>query len=180
MGGMSSGRWGWHSKRQTVEDSLTLNLSQLAREGSFRAGNSGSVRWLRGEAETGAISFVVRQAEAGLVLDLHYHLKQTGENVTVPIHLETTRPRFGGIRWWGRCPCGRRVARLYLPSGATRFACRQCHELTYESVQQHDKRVDALREHPAALLAILSDAKRNPLNSKLLLALKAAMPKRRR
>jgi hypothetical protein len=52
MGGFGSGRWGWHSKKTTVEDCKALDLHQLAREGSFVAGRTASVRWLRGEEET--------------------------------------------------------------------------------------------------------------------------------
>src|SRR5262249_20446743 len=67
------------------------------------------------------------------------------------VWLTTTRPRYGGLRWWFACPlaaggrpCRRRVAKLYLPPQARYFGCRHCHELTYTSCQTHDKRVDAL------------------------------------
>jgi hypothetical protein len=69
-------------------------------------------------------------------------------------------------------PCGRRVSALYLPPGAKWFGCRHCYELTYESAQTHDKRVDALRRGPELLAAIVE----NPgaaHDSRLILALKA-------
>jgi hypothetical protein len=176
---MSSGRWGWHTKRQTVEESRTLDLSELERDGAFRPGYTGRVRWLRGETEVSSIGYAVSRQLGGLVLTLHYKITRTGEGVTIPVRLETTRPRFGGVRWWGRCPCGRRVRKLYLPRGATRFACRQCHGLTYTSAQEHDKRVDALRKDPDALAAIMSDV-RNVGSTQLLLALKAMRAERER
>ncbi len=33
--------------------------------------------------------------------------------------------------------CGRRVGKLYLPPGEAYFACRECHQLTYQSQQEH-------------------------------------------
>ncbi|HVS38779.1 MAG TPA: hypothetical protein VMS17_24700 [Gemmataceae bacterium] len=96
------------------------------------------------------------------------------------VRLATTRPRFGGLRWWFICPlaanaqpCNRRVGKLYLPSQQRYFGCRRCYDLTYASVQQHDKRVDALRRNPALIERILADRTANPLSSKLLIALKA-------
>ena len=76
------------------------------------------------------------------------------------IPLTKTRPNFGGQRWWFICPltvngvaCGRRVRKLYLPPGGQYFGCRNCYDLTYESAQEHDSRVDALLKNPDALLA---------------------------
>ena len=58
------------------------------------------------------------------------------------ICFETSRSSFGNVRWWFSCPrCRRRVAKLYLPPqpAEPEFACRQCHQLTYRSVQQHQR-----------------------------------------
>jgi hypothetical protein len=51
------------------------------------------------------------------------------------VRLETTRPNFGGLRWWFLCPItGRRVGVLYLPgTGRTVFASRQASGLAYRS-----------------------------------------------
>jgi hypothetical protein len=182
MGGFGSGRWGWHSKKTTVEDCKTLDLHQLAREGSFVAGRIASLRWLRGEQETGSIGYAVRSRGDGLLLVLSYHWSRAdgeGQSIELSIPLETTRPRFGGLRWWGRCPlavsgvaCRRRVAKLYLPPGERYFGCRVCHGLTYHSAQTHDKRVDALRRNPELLAAIVDDP-RAALDRRLILALNA-------
>jgi hypothetical protein len=47
--------------------------------------------------------------------------------VDYKIRLETTRPNFGGLRWWFMCPLvrrdggpPRRAAKLYLPSLTSR------------------------------------------------------------
>lgn len=67
--------------------------------------------------------------------------------------------------------CQRRVRKLYLPPGAKYFGCRTCYKLTYQSVQEHDKRVDYLLKNPEALVQAL----KSPPNWRVaLLGLKAA------
>jgi hypothetical protein len=181
MGGFGSGRWGLHSKAGTVEESRVLDLGQLVREGAFRPWNSGTFRWVHGEQEVASVSYTVRPEASGLVLSLSYRWTQAGgegEDVTIPVRLETTTLPSGGVRWWGRCPlvvggtpCTRRVRKLYLPPGETYFGCRCCHRLTYRSVQEHDKRVDLLRRNPEALAAIMGDPRAASINQ-LMVALK--------
>jgi hypothetical protein len=173
MGGMFSTRWNGHIKRPTVEQGRTLDLGELARKGCFQPWYRGRVGWSHGGNETASLGFRVLPEGGGLVLALSYRVVRTQQDVEVRVPLETTRPHFGGVRWWGRCPCGRRASKLHLAPGAVRFACRHCHGLTYASVQQHDVRVDALRRDPDAICRILDDAAANRLGSRLLLALKA-------
>jgi hypothetical protein len=57
------------------------------------------------------------------------------------VSLVTTSCRFGGHRWWWVCPqTGRRVCKLYLPDGASKFLSRGTggHQLSY-AVQREDK-----------------------------------------
>jgi len=64
----------------------------------------------------------------------------------------------GGFRRWFCCPvCGRRMFKLYRPPGSNVFACRQCHDLTYRCVQEHDKRLDWLVKAPDWLLIDLME-----------------------
>ena len=79
------------------------------------------------------------------------------------IELATTPCRYGGLRYWFICPlvkngypCHRRITKLYLPSGGTYYGCRHCYDLTYESCQEHDTRVDRLCRNPEALLQMLN------------------------
>ena len=79
-------------------------------------------------------------------LRLSYTLTRSGEQADYHVRLTTTRPRFGGLRWWFLCPlslngrtCGRRVAKLYLPPRDRYFGCRHCHDLTYTSCQESHK-----------------------------------------
>jgi hypothetical protein len=50
------------------------------------------------------------------------------------VKLTTTRPNYGGTRYWFICPrpgCGRRVAKLYVTENKT-LRCRRCLRLVYE------------------------------------------------
>ena len=49
--------------------------------------------------------------------------------------LTTTTPcRFGGLRWWWRCPeTDGRCAKLFLPNGGRRFLSRGAYGLAYAS-----------------------------------------------
>jgi hypothetical protein len=126
-----------------VEDGLTLDLGRLLRQRHVIPGQSvsGSLIWTntRTGAHVGSIGY-----EAHLLdprdswMRLHYTTTRWGDDSKVAsdfrVHLTTTTPRFGGLRWWFICPLtGRRAAKLHLPNGATRFACRQAYRLAYRS-----------------------------------------------
>ena len=83
------------------------------------------------------------------VLLLSYCLRGS-EDISTAIRLHTTRPNFGGRRWWFECPllvgdreCGRRAGKLYLKGRY--FGCRDCHDLTYQSCQE-SHRFDEIKE----------------------------------
>ena len=59
-----------------------------------------------------------------------------GERVDCMVRLVSTRPNYGGRRWWFVCPLvGRRVAKLYLPPGGRLFGSREAYGLTYAFCQ---------------------------------------------
>ena len=71
----------------------------------------------------------------------------TGEPLPIDdkIFLATSRPPFGGLRWWFVCPrSNRRVRKLYLPLGGRHFWSRRAYELAYAS-QRETKYDRALR-----------------------------------
>ena len=163
------GRWSW-SGRTTVEECKRISISVMARGGAFekRLGSSYTYWWsnLRGE-EVGSISYQVRRGATGeLYIQLSYTItnRLTNEKTPLdyPIQLTTTPCNFGGKRYWFICPlvvdgvpCGRRVAKLYLPPNSKYFGGRHCYNLTYRSCQEHDSRVDALAKNPELLLSLL-------------------------
>lgn len=136
MGGYGSGRWyRFVSKRDTVEGQHSVDVRWLGRhnyfprDGSIRAG---TLRWSRGDRETGSIGVVAWPDR----LELSYRHRAGGDwqDVRETVRLTYTACNYGGQRPWFVCPavgCGRRVAVLY---GAGRyFLCRHCYGLAYES-----------------------------------------------
>ena len=132
-----------------VEECLALDINALMRLGIVREGacNFGALEWWNMRTGTTAAScrywVDCRRTDAASI-GLSYQAR-IGQQVMTMIHLTTTPPNYGGVRWWFQCPvkdlsgrrCGRRVGKLYLPPGEAYFGCRGCHGLTYQSRQEH-------------------------------------------
>ena len=143
MGGFGSGYQG--PRKQLVENSLTLSISDMMRLGAIVPGkrNGGQWSWnFPGKMPHARIGYVadVRTVE-GAALRLFY--EANGHPVDNVVKLTSTRPHFGGRRWWFICPAvgadgrtGRRVAKLHLPPGERYFASRRAHGLTYRSCRE--------------------------------------------
>ena len=51
---------------------------------------------------------------------------------TATVNVLTTKPNYGGLRYWFECPsCKRRCGRLYMPDSDS-VGCRKCLDLVYE------------------------------------------------
>lgn len=150
MGGSGSGTWyRWGGKKDTVEACRQLDANRWMREGILKAGvwQSGSWCWFRDagrKEKTSSITYEVNTIDAAPWVRLVYTFTESGTEVDYKVRLTTTRPRFGGLRWWFVCPlsvnevyCGRRVGKLHLHGRY--FGCRHCHELTYASCQESHK-----------------------------------------
>ena len=139
MGGRGSGRWSG-TGRPTVGDALALNINKLVRDGIVRHGvhGSGSLIWSHGITgeQIGSIAYEVNTLdEAAAWFRVHYRVD--GEDQDYRIGLVTTRPNYGGRRWWMVCPAWHlRVGKLYLPSGGQIFACRKAYRLAYPSQRE--------------------------------------------
>jgi hypothetical protein len=127
--------------RDLVENCLVLSVGSVC--GDYGGGRrDGVVRWRCGDQEIGAISYEINlwSAERGS-LWLHYSVN--GTPIQLAISMTSTTLHLGGRRWWFLCPVtGKRVGKLYLPDGATDFAGRKAHDLTYTSCREsgRDKR----------------------------------------
>ncbi len=145
MGGYGSGRWGLHTRKQTVEESLVLDMNRFAKLNSLADNcyQSGTLQWSNsctGEV-TSTISFEVNTiGPTNSWVRLFYTRTRTKEDIDYRVQLTTTKQNFGGVRWWFVCPlvvnnraCNKRVGKLCLPSGARYFGCRHCYDLTYTS-----------------------------------------------
>ena len=155
MGGYGSSRWGWYRKKATVEECRILEAARWQREGIIGPDRMWAGGWQWTDAHTGEKKAsigveVLTGANWGRVR-LHYRVTPPGgegRDLDYIVPLVTTRPHYGGLRWWFRCPntkCGRRVGKLYMPPGEHLFLCRHCHDLAYQSSQEHDKGLDAYR-----------------------------------
>ncbi len=138
MGGDGSGRWRSEQRKMTVDESLTLDLDYLQREGLLTPGVSQSFVWHLGSKYAASISYHVEREHKMLVLNYSVSAKRVTENIRTEIPLLYTPAYFGGVRYWLTCPLdktGRKLSILYLPPGKKYFGCRQCHNLTYMSCQ---------------------------------------------
>jgi hypothetical protein len=153
----------WHERIETrpvsrkegvIEDCLALSVKSVHR-GENR--HVGSVHWRCGTEVVATIKYEINlwSAERG---DLWLRYFVDGEPVHLPISMTSTAVHLGGRRWWFICPVtAKRVEKLYLPDGATQFAGRKAHDLTYTSCQQSGRekrfwhRIDKLlgRKDPA-------------------------------
>jgi hypothetical protein len=129
---------------------LALDVRQLQRNRLLKPGASFNWGWTRNGQSRASINI---QVEANQVM-LRYRQRQHGDHwqdMAYPVLLDWTPCHYGGQRAWWLCPavgCGRRVALLF---GGTVFACRHCHELTYQSQRETAdmraiRRADKLRD----------------------------------
>ena len=124
-----------------VEYALTLNIDQFMKAIKTGGANSGlpisgQLRWTFKAGQCSAANFEARLGFPDGYVQLDFLVAdgrtQGSRDVKQRISLTTTRPRFGGTRWWFICPVtGERVGRLYLPPGASQFASRRAHGLAY-------------------------------------------------
>jgi hypothetical protein len=179
VGGPGSGNWvRWGPAKRRVEQCDDLDTAFLRRNGWLRPGAvlTGPVRWTYSPG--GTVSQLTLTTDLSDPAAPAAHLSYTlgGEAIAYPVRLVTTRPHYGGARWWFLCPlrrgtmpCGRRVRKLYRASRY--FGCRGCHDLTYRSRQEHDARVSQLMRNPEAIRHLL----RAGDGRAMLLAAKAAL-----
>lgn len=126
MGGFGSGNWHRWRSRLTVESLPEIDVRQLR-----GPGGSVIVR-ARDELAGGRIYRYLRDGPSVLLVP---DSCDAGRATGIVLTLEATPCRFGGLRYWLRCPndrCGGRVQSLFVGPNGT-LACRKCHGLCYES-----------------------------------------------
>ncbi len=159
------GRWS-RDKKTTTAACKSISMSFLKQHGYLSGFQWGGMKWTDGcGEETGSVSFRIWVEE--WVGEIRFQYTQTQgymgekERLDYSVKLVATPCRYGGKRWWFICPlikngivCNQRALKLYL-GGGKYFGCRHCYELTYQSCQKHDARVDRLCEDPALLRQLL-------------------------
>lgn len=136
MGGYCSGRRGG---RPLAEEARRIDLPWMLRTGRARAGcdMSGVLRWNCGGVPAGSVGYTMRLSDpddASMILRFTRGSGERAEQVEQFVRLVSTRPHYGGVRWWMICPnCGGRCAKLFMPPGASRFASRKAWGIAYRS-----------------------------------------------
>ena len=156
MGGYGSGR---SSGQPTVESAFRIDIdvliSKLRRCGMMRRGripplgiSAGCVMRFSGcdvECEAHIDEHEPWNSWVRLKCRMTDYWTDEPLEIDDKIRFTTSRPPFGGLRWWFVCPrSGRRVRKLYLPLGGRHFWSRRAYELAYAS-QRETKYDRALR-----------------------------------
>jgi hypothetical protein len=118
-----------------VESSLRLELPRLRRAGYLMPGRevSGTWSWSRGDEPVGSVR-ISCTADPDGTSEMVVRFLHKGEPVTQRIRLEAVPMRFGGWRWYARCPFTfRRCTTLVMPNGGNRFASVKAWRLPYAS-----------------------------------------------
>ena len=144
MGGMGSGR----TRRRVTDEStgsFVLGVKGLLGRLPRSAVGGGTVTFR--SSRWGELAVEVRldtTDPAAPYLELTHETRdEPAERITYRVGLATTRPRYGGERWWFVCPSsGRRVFKLYLPNGGRWFLSRAAYRLAYQVTRE-----DALSRH---------------------------------
>jgi hypothetical protein len=140
MGGYGSGRSGG---RPTVESALRLDIDAMMRWGGIEPDvHRGGEMTFDFYDDQLAIKFESRVGDPwDSWLRLRYSMADywTGEELEIDdkIYLATSRPHFGGLRWWFVCPrLNHRVRKLYLPLGGRHYWSRRAYRLAYASQRE--------------------------------------------
>jgi hypothetical protein len=131
MGGMSSTRWNGVQTRRQVDGSYRI----IAPPAWMVEQGQGVYRW----PKSGFVVYVdIRPERSPVAALLRFNL---GDGMQAAALASTPSNLRVGSRWWWLCPeCDRRCLKLYFPPRAVRFACRLCHDLSYESAQASRQR----------------------------------------
>jgi hypothetical protein len=174
--------------KTTVEAARSLDIRIFQRKRVFSGSGSAhlQVQWtLVEDRSQSSIAVKFHGAPARLnAISLRYKRLADGTESNEWISVAATRCNYGGERWWFVCPalggekkCGRRCRFLYSPAGAKRFACRECHDLTYESTRKsggefYERIERPLKKYDAAISKIANS--RGPRRRRLRESLSAA------
>jgi hypothetical protein len=140
------GRWSYGGK--TEADYLQkIETSFLRKHGFFNGWRSDTITWTNGySGNKSSVGIEVSTLDNDDYLRIHYTQtdNDTGKkkDFDYKIPLVTTPCRYGGRRYWFKCPwyknsiyCGHRVSVLY--KDGDYFACRHCYDLTYSSRKEN-------------------------------------------
>jgi hypothetical protein len=157
MGGSGSGRYGG---RPIVETALRLDIDRMMRRGAIQPGaHLGGQMQFNFDDDRIDVKFESRAGDPcnswlRLQYVIHDYWSAEPYEIDDKIYLATSRPPFGGLRWWFVCPrLNCRVRKLYLPLGARHFRSRRAYRLAYAS--QRGTEIDRAHRGQAKIKARL-------------------------
>ncbi len=163
MGGLGSGRWGWHRKKSRAEHCRWFTVAEVIGQHPPVAGRTGKLVWPAVAGVESALAFAFTDPHT-LTLAYGWGTGADRKEFTYPLALVALPTPNGGTRYLARCPltvngvrCTRRVAKLHQPPRSPYFGCRFCHDLTYCCRQAHDPRVSAMLQGGPDRLLELAD-----------------------
>jgi hypothetical protein len=137
-----------------VEECTVYDLDEWVSAGLFDY-RSGRIDWVFPLSETTPpIAYMIRPTDVPACRYLYLRPLDGGEESKwKPITVLGKPQRLGGLRWYSFCPrvCRRWVRILYRPPSMMSLGCRLCHELTYQSTQEHGSRLALFRRNPLLL-----------------------------
>ncbi|MBU4567321.1 MAG: hypothetical protein KKE29_21595 [Proteobacteria bacterium] len=166
MGGYGSGQYQTTNRKTITEECLVLDINALAHAGAFKQSCAGMINWtilsteevvLEMQLSTYDIQPMTEPRSRGISLwstGRGSRANKPSGKLSIPV--TTVRPYFGGERFYFTCPsddCGRRASKLYLPPNESRFACRHCHNLGYQSQRLSKKHRIIIQESIKQYLA---------------------------
>ena len=135
MGGPGSGRQWYSGAKITTDDYRAIDVRRWKRDGLLTPHQAFGWQW----SNHGEVVASIRvRTESNRVILSYRHRQYDDEWVdeSYPVYLDWTDCNLGGQRPWFLCPasgCRKRVAILY---GGSIFACRNCHQLAYQSQRE--------------------------------------------
>lgn len=133
-------------KKFLREDCRSISIYKLNEWGYLKPNESNyfSISWKNGDGEeTGKVDAMISLNKNNQHITISYRIRRNGtdwKEVSQKYNIIEDECFYGGKRYWFECTlnkngqyCGHRVAKLYLPPTSDFFACRHCHELSYES-----------------------------------------------
>jgi hypothetical protein len=144
MGGPGSGQWLGSTRKQTVEECVGLEawlMMDVVWGHNIPVGDA--ILWTTSQTDAyvRAVDVTVESksdSETRVMLSFALEMNGQPEWIDQPVRLVMSGDGQGR-RWRFECPgdgngpCLRRVEVLYLPAGQSRFMCRHCHDLAYDS-----------------------------------------------
>lgn len=145
----------YFDKKDTVEDCLDVDVYWLKKHGYFCGYKYGGIKWSFRSGHESNISLAVKTHDHEQYINFIYTLTDKDgqkEHFDYKVPIVTTKCNFGGVRYWFLCSlsgdgmsCGRRVGKLYMPSGGKYFGCRHCYQLSYDARNEGKGRFFAFR-----------------------------------